>query len=59
MSKYILAIDQGTTGTTTVLYDRSGQPVAKAYREFTQYFPGPGLVEHLLVGSLAATHHRC
>ncbi|MFC1452240.1 glycerol kinase GlpK [Verrucomicrobiota bacterium] len=43
---YILAIDQGTTGTTTVLYDLEGRPAAKAYREFTQHYPGPGLVEH-------------
>ena len=43
---YILAIDQGTTGTTTVLYGKDGKPVKKAYREFTQHFPQPGWVEH-------------
>ncbi len=43
---YILAIDQGTTGTTTVLYDEKGRIVDKAYREFTQIYPRPGWVEH-------------
>ena len=42
----ILAIDQGTTGTTCILYDRGGQPIAKAYREITQFYPRPGWVEH-------------
>ena len=43
---YILAIDQGTTGTTTVLYNQDGKIVDKAYREFTQIYPRPGWVEH-------------
>ena len=43
---YILAIDQGTTGTTAVLYDRQGKPAGKAYREVTQYYPRPAWVEH-------------
>lgn len=42
----ILAIDQGTTGTTTVLYDNRGRLVDKAYREFRQIYPRPGWVEH-------------
>ncbi|MGB7511464.1 MAG: glycerol kinase GlpK [Pelodictyon phaeoclathratiforme] len=42
----ILAIDQGTTGTTCILYDRAGSVVAKAYREITQYYPQAGWVEH-------------
>ncbi len=42
----ILAIDQGTTGTTTVLYDRQGQMVDKSYRELPQIYPKPGWVEH-------------
>ena len=44
--KYILSIDQGTTGSRAVVYDRDGQTVAMAYREFTQHFPSPGWVEH-------------
>ena len=43
---HILAIDQGTTGTTTVLYNELGKIVCKAYREFTQIYPNPGWVEH-------------
>jgi glycerol kinase len=43
---YILAIDQGTTGTTTVLYDETGRMAARAYREIAQYYPQPGWVEH-------------
>ena len=42
----ILAIDQGTTGTTTVIYDHQGQTVARAYAEFKQYYPQPAWVEH-------------
>ena len=42
----ILSIDQGTTGTTTVLYDQQGFSVASAYREFRQIYPHPGWVEH-------------
>ncbi len=43
---FILAIDQGTTGTTTVLYNQDGKIVDKAYREFRQIYPKPGWVEH-------------
>ena len=43
---YILAIDQGTTGSRAILYDKAGKPVLSAYKEFTQYFPKPGWVEH-------------
>ncbi|MFC1577123.1 glycerol kinase GlpK [Candidatus Omnitrophota bacterium] len=44
--RYILAIDQGTTGSRAVLYDKKGIPRAGAYEEFPQYFPKPGWVEH-------------
>ena len=43
---YILAIDQGTTGTTSVLIGKDGAAVAKVNHEFTQYYPKPGWVEH-------------
>ena len=43
---YILAIDQGTTGTTTVLYNHEGEIVDKAWREIRQSYPSPGWVEH-------------
>jgi glycerol kinase len=42
----VLAIDAGTTGVRAIAFDRSGHPRASAHREFTQYFPAPGLVEH-------------
>lgn len=44
--KYILAIDQGTTGSRAVVYDKRGGKVVSHYREFKQYFPKPGWVEH-------------
>ncbi len=44
--KHVLAIDQGTTGTTTILFGADGTIVRKAYREFTQHYPQPGWVEH-------------
>ncbi len=46
VAQYILAIDQGTTGSRAVVYDKSGQIIASAYEEFPQYFPHPGWVEH-------------
>ncbi len=42
----ILAIDQGTTGTTCIVFDERAEPVGRAYREFRQHFPQPGWVEH-------------
>jgi glycerol kinase len=42
----ILAIDQGTTGTTCLVFDERAELVGRAYREFPQYFPQPGWVEH-------------
>ncbi|AUX26222.1 uncharacterized protein SOCEGT47_067830 [Sorangium cellulosum] len=45
-SAYLLAIDQGTTGTTTLLMDTAGATLGRATREFRQHFPEPGLVEH-------------
>ncbi len=44
--KYILSIDQGTTGSRAVIYDKKGRKVASAYQEFPQHFPKPGWVEH-------------
>lgn len=46
MSKFILAIDQGTTGSTILVFDHSGTICGKAYSEFPQIFPQPGWVEH-------------
>ena len=45
-SGYILAIDQGTTGTTALLVDGSGRVIWQAYQEITQIYPRPGWVEH-------------
>jgi glycerol kinase len=42
----ILAIDQGTTGTTCIVFDERAEPIGRAYREFAQHFPKPGWVEH-------------
>ena len=42
----ILAIDQGTTGTTCLVFDREGKIAGRAYSEFRQHFPRPGWVEH-------------
>jgi glycerol kinase len=43
---YLLAIDQGTTSTRTILFDAALAPVATAQQEFAQIYPAPGLVEH-------------
>ncbi len=42
----ILAIDQGTTGTTAIVFDEQAEPIGRAYRELAQHFPRPGWVEH-------------
>jgi len=46
MSKYILALDQGTTSSRALVIDYSGKVIAVAQKEFTQFFPQPGWVEH-------------
>jgi glycerol kinase len=43
---HVLAFDQGTTGTTTALYDQRGVIIQRAYREVHQIYPRPGWVEH-------------
>lgn len=43
---HVLAIDQGTTSTRAIVFDASGEPVTSAQREFTQYYPRDGWVEH-------------
>ncbi len=45
-SKFVLALDQGTTSSRAIVFDRSGKAVATAQQEFPQIFPGPGHVEH-------------
>jgi glycerol kinase len=45
-SRYVLAIDQGTTSTRAVVYDEAGHAVGTAAREFAQHYPRPGWVEH-------------
>ena len=45
-SGYVLAIDQGTTSTRAILFDAALEPVATAQREFPQFYPAPGWVEH-------------
>ena len=46
MPQFILALDQGTTSSRSILFDAAGTPVATAQREFTQHFPRSGWVEH-------------
>ncbi|HET9954241.1 MAG TPA: glycerol kinase GlpK [Polyangiaceae bacterium] len=46
MARYLLAIDQGTTGSTALVMSTEGQTLASANREFPQYFPRPSWVEH-------------
>lgn len=46
MNKYIMALDQGTTSSRCILFNREGKICSMAQKEFTQYFPKPGWVEH-------------
>ena len=52
----ILAIDQGTTGTTCLVFDDAAEPVGRSYREFAQHFPQPGWVEHDAAEIWEVTH---
>lgn len=46
MSKYILALDQGTSSSRAIVFDQDGNAVSVCQKEFTQHFPRPGWVEH-------------
>ena len=46
MPRYVLALDQGTTSSRAIVFDRRGRPRATARQEFTQHYPQPGWVEH-------------
>lgn len=46
MEKYILSLDQGTTSSRAILFNKAGEIVHTAQKEFTQHFPKPGWVEH-------------
>ena len=46
MPEYILALDQGTTSSRAIVFDRAGKIISIAQKEFTQIFPKPGWVEH-------------
>lgn len=46
MKEYVMALDQGTTSSRCILFDKKGNIRAKAQKEYTQYYPKPGWVEH-------------
>lgn len=46
MTDYLLAIDQGTTSSRAILFDAQGRPLGQKQKEFRQYYPGDGWVEH-------------
>jgi len=46
MPQFILALDQGTTSSRAIIFDNAGAIIATAQKEFTQFFPQPGWVEH-------------
>jgi glycerol kinase len=58
MSKYVLALDQGTTSSRAIVFDRRGAIVASAQKEFRQIFPQPGWVEHD-AGEIWSTQLEC
>ncbi|HMR93402.1 MAG TPA: FGGY family carbohydrate kinase, partial [Chitinophagaceae bacterium] len=46
MARFILSLDQGTTSSRAIIFDKQGNSIATAQKEFTQIFPEPGWVEH-------------
>ncbi|SFD82041.1 glycerol kinase GlpK [Bacillus sp. UNCCL81] len=62
MNKYILSLDQGTTSSRAILFNKNGKIVHVAQKEFTQHFPKPGWVEHNaqeIWGSILAVIATC
>ncbi|PGL70599.1 glycerol kinase GlpK [Bacillus sp. AFS055030] len=62
MNKYILSLDQGTTSSRAILFNKDGKIVHIAQKEFTQHFPNPGWVEHNaqeIWGSILAVIATC
>lgn len=62
VEKYILSLDQGTTSSRAILFNQKGKIVHVAQKEFTQYFPNPGWVEHdanEIWGSILAVIAAC
>lgn len=62
MEKYILSLDQGTTSSRAILFNKKGEIVHISQKEFTQYFPKPGWVEHNaneIWGSILAVIATC
>lgn len=57
MERYILSIDQGTTGTRASIFDENGELIGYAYREHSQIYPRPGWVEHDPVEIWVNTKH--
>ena len=51
MAKYVMALDAGTTSNRCILFNEKGEMCSVAQKEFTQYFPKPGWVEHDANGS--------
>lgn len=52
--KYILSINQGTTGSRVLIFNHEGEIITSAYQEIKQFFPNPGWVEHDLVEYLTS-----
>jgi len=59
MTQYILSIDQGTTSTRAIIFDKQGHIIALAQQEFQQYFPNSGWVEHDPDEILQTVLHVC
>src|SRR5579884_4157660 len=55
--RYVLAIDEGTTGVTCLMIDEDGTVAGRGYREIPQYFPQPGWVEHDALEILDCVRH--
>ena len=46
MKEYIIALDQGTSSSRAIVFNKRGEAMAVRQKEFTQHFPKPGMVEH-------------
>ena len=59
MSKYVMALDAGTTSNRCILFNKKGEICSVTQREFTQHFPKPGWVEHDADGDLGKHARSC
>ena len=58
MAKYVMALDAGTTSNRCILFNEKGEICSMAQKEFRQFFPNPGWVEHDISDDFVCQNHQ-